>query len=121
MAVIYNYQFVQEKLYDELKKCEKSKDRKVRVIAQPVATKLIKFSLDKDFGLTIQKSDKTLLDCCTSILEDVGPSISDIEVYKRAVKFYFPEADIEFSMNIKVPGNKNRSDQKINITFDELF
>ena len=37
-----------------------------------------------------------------AVAKGVGTSISDIEAYKKAVKFYFPGADISFTMTVKV-------------------
>ena len=58
---------------------------------------------DKSLAEAIIKSEKTFADCCKSILSDTKPSqyISDFTAYQRAVKFYLPDADIEFAMNIK--------------------
>ena len=50
------------------------------------------------------KTRRTLSDCCGQIVRGVGNSISDIEVYRRAVQFYFPNSEIEFKMNILLTG-----------------
>ena len=50
------------------------------------------------------KTRRTLSDCCGQIIRGVGNSISDIEVYRRAVQFYFPNSEIEFKMNILLTG-----------------
>jgi len=122
MAVIYNYEFVKEKINSELKEASKSSDKKIRAIAKPVSERLILFSKNKTFGLVIQASEKTLSDCCKEILKDVGGSISDIEVFRRAAKFYFPTAEVEFTMDIKLSDEELKSDnQKISISFDDLF
>ena len=49
--------------------------------------------------------------------EKFGELISDIEAYKRAVKYYFPDADIEFSMKIKTASKSNI----ISVNFSDLL
>ena len=58
----------------------------------------------------IIKSDKTFADCCKSILCDTKEEryISDEKAYARAVQFYIPDAEIEFSMTIKTPSGTGR-------------
>lgn len=122
MGVIYNYKFVKEKLQNELSEIDKKSDQKTKAIAKHVADKLIQFAENKTFGLTIQESDLTLTDCCKEILKGVNHHISDIEVYKRAAKFYFPSSDVEFTMNIIVSDQeKLNNGQKISISLDDLF
>jgi len=120
MGILYNYEFVKEKMNKELKECQKSSNPKIKVICTHVADKLIQFAENKTFGLEIQKSENTLLDCCKAVTKNVEKHISDIEVYKKAVQFYFPSADIEFKMDIIIdnqPSNNNR----ISISLDDLF
>ena len=40
-------------------------------------------------------------DCMKAVAKGVGNSISDLEAYRRAVRFYFPEAEIRFVMTIE--------------------
>ena len=122
MSTIYNYEFVKEKIQKELDETQKKGSQKVKTIVCHVAEKLIKFAENKTFGLAIQASELTLADCCKEILKGVNNHISDIEVYKRAAKFYFPSAEVEFTMNIVVvEGDKKNNNQKISISFDDLF
>jgi len=122
MSTIYNYEFVKEKIQKELDETQKKGSQKVKAISKHVAEKLIKFAENKTFGLVIQASEATLTDCCKEILKGVNNHISDIEVYKRAAKFYFPSAEVEFTMNIVVvEGDKKNNNQKISISLDDLF
>ena len=122
MSTIYNYEFVKEKIQKELAETQNKGSQKVKAVATHVAEKLIKFAENKTFGLAIQESELTLADCCKEILKDVKSHISDIEVYKRAAQFYFPTADIEFTMDILVSDqDKSTNGQKISISFEDLF
>ena len=42
----------------------------------------------------------SLADCCKAVVKGVGASLSDYEAYSRAVKFYLPEAEVQFEMRI---------------------
>ncbi|MBI9015350.1 MAG: hypothetical protein JEZ08_24160 [Clostridiales bacterium] len=122
MGTIYNYEFVREKIQSELTDIEQSNNQNVKTIAKHVADKLIQFAENKIFGLKVQESVLTLTDCCKKILKGVNHHISDIEVYKRAAKFYFPSSDVEFTMNIIVSEqDKSSNGQRIDISLDDLF
>ena len=43
---------------------------------------------------------KTFAECAENAVKGVRESISDIEVYRRAVSFYFKGADVHFNMTI---------------------
>lgn len=92
---------VKEKLERESE--EKGLDRKATAILPAVRETLLKFSeQESEFAQAIAESGKTLKECCEHIVKDTGNSISDIEVYRRAVKFYFDGADVEFEMRINL-------------------
>lgn len=44
-------------------------------------------------------------ECLKHCVSGSGNSISDLEVYKKAAQFYFPEADVRFNMQIVLPGD----------------
>jgi hypothetical protein len=44
-------------------------------------------------------------DCMKAVAADCGSAISDLEAYRRAVRFYFKGADVRFSMNIDLAPN----------------
>lgn len=88
-----------EKIRKELKTT--SGDNKVNAVKNHVADTLIEFCRqDDEFAQAVMQSDKTLGDCCKSIMSGCGNSISDLEVYRKAVQFYFPGADIRMTMTI---------------------
>ncbi len=76
-----------------------------QAIHKAVVATLKKFcEEDARFAQVFLKTRRTLSDCCGQIVRGVGNSISDIEVYRRAVQFYFPNSEIEFKMNILLTG-----------------
>ena len=75
-------------------------DRRVSVIKQPVRDALVEFCYQSDEFAQAVCQGGTLNDCLKSILNGCGDAISDLEAYRRAVKFYFDGADIRFQMRI---------------------
>ncbi len=59
---------------------------------------------DERFAEVIYKTKRTLADCCVDIMKGCGNAISDIDVYRKAVQFYFPNSEIEFKMEIHITG-----------------
>lgn len=45
----------------------------------------------------------TFADCMKAVTKGVGNHISDLDAYKKAVKFYLPKADIRVQMSIIQP------------------
>ena len=55
---------------------------------------------DEEFAQAVVQNDKTLSACAAKVMAGVGSSVSDLEVYRRAVAFYFPGADIRMTMTV---------------------
>lgn len=113
-----------EKLNNELKNF-KSSDKYANAVKKEVATTLKMFcEQDEEFAQAIVQTDKTLSDCCTEIMKGTKNSVSDIEVYKKAVNFYFAGADIKMTMEIDLIGSAAESKTQskvIKLSFDDLF
>lgn len=45
-------------------------------------------------------------ECMKAVAAGAGNALSDLEAYRKAVKFYFPEADVRFAMTIETGGAK---------------
>lgn len=98
---------MQELAIEKLKKEEQSfkGGNKEKAVYHHVVKALIDFcKQDQEFAQAIYQNDKTLSDCCKEIMKNVGSSVSDIEVYRRAVQFYFKGATIEMQMKIDLCG-----------------
>ena len=86
-----------EKINPELKKLNKY----AAVIAEPTAKALHGFCRQsEEFARAVVETDKTFQDCLETITKDIGRAVSDIEVYQKAVEFFFPGAKVEFKMII---------------------
>ena len=82
------------------------KDQYARAVAKPTAEALMEFCRQApEFEQAIAQSGKSFSDCLTEITKGIGRSISDLEVFSRAVKFYFPVAAVRFHMTIDLCGD----------------
>lgn len=55
---------------------------------------------NETFAKVFYKTKRSFSDCVKEIMKGCGNAISDIEVYRRATKFYFPNSEVEFLMKI---------------------
>ena len=95
----------------------KPKGRHAQVIAKPTADALMEFCRQEpEFEQAIVQSDKSFEDCLNAITKGIGQSISDLEIYTRAVKFYFPVAAVRFHMTIDLCGDNGAADPPITMT-----
>lgn len=78
----------------------------VDIMKQPVKDALISFCNQSDeFAQAVFNSTKSFKECMEAVAKDYKQGISDYEAYRRAVKFYFPTAEIEFQMKIRTTQN----------------
>ncbi len=78
--------------------------RYATAVAPFVADTLIVFiDENEDFAAAVADSEKTFGECCAEITKDAKDYLSDLEVYKRAVKFYLPDADLKCEMHVELP------------------
>lgn len=93
-----------DKIAEELKNFHG--DRYAEAVKNHVASTLTHFCEENArFAEIVYKTKRTLSDCCASIMKGCGSSISDIDVYRGAVKHYFPNSDITFTMSIAINGD----------------
>ena len=92
-----------EKIAAELK--DFKGDRYGMAVKDHVAATITHFCEQNErFAEVVYKTKRTLSDCCAEIMRGCGQSISDIDVYRGAVRNYFPNADIDFHMTITLTG-----------------
>lgn len=79
--------------------------QKERVMAGAVASVLQDFCRqDAEFAQAVAQGG-SFKDCMHAVARGVGGSISDIDAYKKAVRFYFPGADISVQLAIDLIGD----------------
>jgi len=80
--------------------------QKEKAVSEFVASTLTHFcEQNVPFAEVVYKTRRTLSDCCAAIMKGCGNHISDIDVYRGAVRHYFPNADIDFVMNVQINGD----------------
>ena len=93
-----------EKIAKELK--EFKGDRYGDAVKNFVASTLTNFCEQNErFAQVVYETEATLSDCCSKIMKNCGNHISDIDVYRGAVKYYFPNAEVHFTMTIDASGD----------------
>lgn len=106
-----NYtQLAVEKIAEELKTFKG--DRYGEAVKKHVAATITHFcEQEPRFAEVVYKTKRTLSDCCAEIMKGCGTSISDIDVYRGAVKNYFPNAEVVFTMTISIDGDAPSEDE----------
>ncbi len=75
-----------------------------KAVHQEVSETLINFC-EQNIQLAdvVAKTKRTLSDCCEECVKEVkNGKLSDLEVYKRAVSFYFPNSEVSMIMAVKL-------------------
>ena len=82
-------------------------DRHAQVIKTYVHNALCGFcEQDEQFAAAVCQGGE-LVDCLKHCTEGIkGSGISDIDIYRRAVQFYFPGATVDFHISIAMAGNE---------------
>ena len=94
-----------EKIDKELK--EFNGDKYGQAVYTYVANALRNFCVKSDrFAEVLYKTRRSMSDCVKEIMKGCGNHISDIEVYRRAARFYFPNSDVDFVMTITINGDE---------------
>ena len=107
------------------------KGAKQQAVASAVQEALESFcEQEPEFEQAILQSGKTFQECLDSVVKDCGSCLSDIEAYRRAVKFYFSTATVSFKMTIDLSGDngaakpitmtENKKDT-LSISLDDLL
>jgi len=92
-----------EKIAAELKNFQGGS--KEKVVSKFVASTLSHFCGENErFAEVVYRTPRTLSDCCAEVMKACGNAISDIDVYRGAVKHYFPNADVHFQVEIQITG-----------------
>lgn len=71
---------------------------------------------EPEFEQAVEQSGKSFQECLDNVCEKIGSSISDLEVYTKAVKFYFSTAVVHFHMTIDLSGDNGHTEPPITMT-----
>ena len=84
------------------------KGGKEGAVKDAVCTALADFCRQSDeFAEAVNATGKTMKECVTEIMHGVGNSISDVELYRRAVQFWLEGADVEAQLRVVLPEGKS--------------
>ena len=77
----------------------------------------------EDFAEAVLQKDKSLVGCLASLkLPGRGMGYcSDFEVYRMAAQYFFPTADVEWSMKVSLPSKSQTSAKILDLKFEDLF
>ncbi len=109
---------IEEKLTAELKNVKLGK--RETEVKNAVLRTICKFcEQNAEFRQAIEQSGKSFADCLKATVKGAGASLEDLEVYKRAVAFYFPGADIKCTMTLDL-GDGGFSNSKTSTEADSV-
>lgn len=78
-------------------------DKKAEVIKEATIKALHQFcEQSEEFSRAVIDCDKPFEVCLNEIIKGTGNAISDLDVFNKAVQFYFPGAVVEFRMLIRM-------------------
>ena len=77
----------------------------------------------EDFAAAVMAADKSLEGCVNALDIPTGShvSCSDFDIYRMAAQYFFPEADVEWSMKISVPSKNQTSAKILDLKFTDLL
>lgn len=91
-------------------------DRKVAAMKGAVKKALKEFCAQSAALAEAVCKGRSFEECMKAVAKDANGSISDMEAYKRAVRFYLPGADIRFRMEIIGADDKKEENKAGNET-----
>lgn len=115
------YTDAKSKITQETESAKKS-GSKERVIAEPTADALIEFCKQNEEFAQAVLDGKSFTECVKSVCNSIkGNACSDIEVYRKAVEFYFPGAKVDFQMAIRMSEHEEKNDNIISLDLTSFF
>lgn len=93
-----------DKLVEEIKSVKGNKETAMAMAASTALSYFCEQS--EEFAQAVVQGGN-FGDCMKAVAKGVGQFISDIEVYRKAAKFYFATATVELKMTINTEGNTN--------------
>ena len=79
--------------------------QKATAMKTAVRDALLRFAeQDDEFAQAIAQGG-SFKDCMKAVAAGVGQSISDLEAYEKATRFYFPGARVRFEMHVDLIGD----------------
>lgn len=111
---------------EKLEKLPDKLSRKGQVVGEAVRAALLNFcGQNAEFAQAVEQGG-SLADCIESTVKSSGTAISDIEVYKKAVQFYFAGAEIHMKLTLDLgdggfAGEPEPQTEKVELSLDSLL
>ena len=93
------YEQAREKLEQGAKEVKGAKEGAMK---EAVKNTLLDFCRQNDEFAQAVVQGGSFADCMTAVAKGVGNHISDLDAYKKSVSFYFPGAEIQMQMVIRL-------------------
>jgi hypothetical protein len=74
---------------------------------------LLRFAAQEDEFAQAIAQGGSFFDCMKEVARGVGTSISDLEAYEKAVRFYFPGSRVRFEMHVDLVGDASSDGEQI--------
>lgn len=106
------------KFYEEAKeKLEKESssgkyDQRGEAMKSAVVKALKEFCRQSEVFAEAVAHGRSFEECMKAVANGVGRSISDLDAYKRAVKYYMKGADVRFCMEITVGAAEKKAEEQ---------
>lgn len=99
------------------------KGQKETVMANAVLDMLHEFCIQSSVFAKAVAEGGSFADCMSAVAKGVGNSISDIDAYKKAVRFYLPGADIVVKMDIQTAAQPQKEEpaQSMSFSLEDLL
>lgn len=81
---------------------KKQSGQKERVVSGPVAEALKDFCRQSDEFARAVVQGGDFKGCLDAVLKNSGGALSDLEAYRRAVSYYFPGAQVDMKLSIRM-------------------
>ena len=96
------------------------KGDKAKAMAPTVAEALERFAKQNaEFAEAVEQGDFNA--CMDAISAKVGNAISDMEIIKRAVEYYFAGAKVHFDMRIELEGDAPKAEPRKIISLEDFL
>ena len=99
------------------------KGQKETAMANAVLDMLHEFCIQSSVFAKAVAEGGSFADCMSAVAKGVGNSISDIDAYKKAVRFYLPGADIVVRMDIQMAAQSQKEEpiQSMSFSLEDLL
>lgn len=75
----------------------------------------------EEFARAVFEASGNFGECLSTVVKDVKGSLSDIEAYRRAVAYYFPGAEVEMKMTVRMSKYEKEETGEVTLSLFDLM